>query len=263
MQSLSKALKTLDLDYIKQRAKENKSSPKLNQANTLPPKCTKCNDNEGYLVKQDDYEVWKFCECRNKKNIERSFKSSKITFEFSKKTFDNFDIADLKPIVRSAFHLSKSYLINFDTLKNERKNSICILGNVGSGKTHLLMAIANGLLNKGVNVLYFPWVEGFNEIKDDFSLMEKRVNNMQKVDVLFIDDMWKGRKNPTEFQMEQAFAIINYRYMENKPILISSERTIDEMCDFNEAIGSRINEMCKDFRVIIGGEKTNYRMREE
>ena len=87
---------------------------------------------------------------------------------------------------------------------------------------------------------------------------------MQKAEVLFIDDMWKGRKEPTPFQIEQMFAVINDRYMEKRPVLISSEKDIDQMCDFDEAIGSRINEMCKDFRVLLkGGRELNYRLRED
>ncbi|MFD2118157.1 hypothetical protein ACFSTH_11715 [Paenibacillus yanchengensis] len=30
------------------------------------------------------------------------------------------------------------------------------------------MAVSNNLLDRGVEVVYFPWVEGFNSLKDDF-----------------------------------------------------------------------------------------------
>lgn len=167
-------------------------------------------------------------------------------------------------MVQGAYHCARTYLERFDRIREERHNGIALLGRPGSGKTHLLMAVANGLMLRGVSVLYFPWVEGFNEIKDDLSLCEERINRMQKVEVLFIDDMWKGRTKPTDFQIEQMFAVINYRYMEKKPVLISSEKDIDQMCDIDEALGSRINEMCKDFRVILkGGRELNYRMRED
>lgn len=212
------------------------------------------------------------CSCVESRALDRSFKSSKITTEFSLKSFDNFDINNrLQPVV-DAYNFSRIYADNFQEIKNDRHNSICLLGRPGCGKTHLLMAVCNQLMKtkylydviRYPTVLYFPWVEGFNEIKDDLSLTEERINRMQKVDVLFIDDMWKGRGKPTPFQIEQTFAIINYRYMEKKPVIISSERDIDEMCDFDEAIGSRINEMCKDFRIILkGGRELNYRLREE
>lgn len=209
-------------------------------------------------------DAWRPCECVEARSIERKIKSSKITEEFLNKTFETFDTANLSATVRYARQMAEIYVQNFNSFRNERTNSICMLGNPGSGKTHLLMAVSNKLMQANVQVLYFPWVEGFNEFKDDLTQLEARINRMQKVDVLFIDDMWKGRKAPTEFQIEQAFAIINYRYMEKKPMLISSERSIDQMCDIDEALGSRINEMCKDFRIIVkGGRDLNYRLREE
>lgn len=184
--------------------------------------------------------------------------------EFQLKTFDNFDIGHRPPIVRDAYHCAKNYYDHFEKFRNDRQNSIALLGRPGCGKTHLLMAVANGLIREGVPVMYFPWVEGFNEIKDNLDLTEERINRMQKVDVLFVDDMWKGRRQPTDFQIEQMFAVINDRYLNKKPVLISSEKDIDEMCAIDEAIGSRINEMCRDFRVVLKGDKTlNYRLKED
>jgi len=207
-------------------------------------------------------EYWKWCEhCREKRQIRRLFKSSRITEEFQKLGFDNFITEGRPQPVVDAYYTALKYVSNFDKIRNERKNSIALLGKPGSGKTHLLTAIANRLLKKGVGVLYFPWVEGFNEIKDDLSTLESRIHHMSTVSVLFIDDLFKGRKEPTPFQLEQLFAIINYRYLNHLPILISSEKDIDQICDYDEAIGSRIYEMCKDYTVILKGDKNlNYRL---
>jgi DNA replication protein DnaC len=155
-----------------------------------------------------------------------------------------------------------SYIARFDNIKGQRQNSIALLGKSGAGKTHLLSAIANELIDRGVPILYFPFVEGFNEIKDDFEMLESRINKMQKIDVLFIDDMFKGRKEPTQFQIEQMFAVINYRYINHLPMLISSEKTINDLIQIDEALGSRIYEMCKDYMVELKGDKLNYRMRD-
>lgn len=237
--------------------------------------CNKCDDRRFVVTGRDEhgYELYSDCECKLADIQKNAFTSSKITFEFKQKNFDRFNLADLSPQIRTAYQFARTYSNQFEKIKDERNNGICILGNAGSGKTHLLMAICNRLMNerytyngqlKTPSVLYFPWVEGFNEMKDDLSQLELKINKMQQVDVLYIDDMWKGRKEPTSFQIEQAFAVINYRYMERKPILISSERDIDAMCDIDEALGSRINEMCKNFRVVLkGGRELNYRLREE
>ena len=58
------------------------------------------------------------------------------------------------------------------------------------------------------------------------------------------------------------FEIINYRYLNFMPIIVSSEFAVDKLLDFDEGVGSRIYEMCKDY--IVEVEKTvlnNYRLK--
>jgi DNA replication protein DnaC len=239
---------------------KNQSSPSDRK---ITYNCAKCCDEGSYIVrKEDGYDYARQCECFVNKKAERIMKSSHITFEFRKKTFSSWDTGWLQDIVRNAHKCSMSYIARFDNIKGQRQNSIALLGKSGAGKTHLLSAIANELIDKGIPILYFPFVEGFNEIKDDFEMLESRINKMQKIDVLFIDDMFKGRKEPTQFQIEQMFAVINYRYINHLPMLISSEKTINDLIQIDEALGSRIYEMCKDYMVELKGDKLNYRMRD-
>lgn len=224
---------------------------------------------------KDDYgyDTYSPCDCMIAQNQARAFSSSQITLAFKQKNFDTFEIGDTHSAIKMAYHTSRGYANQFQKVKDTDFNGICILGNVGSGKTHLLMAICNQIMEnqymyngypRTPSVLYFPWVEGFNGLKDNLPSLEENINKMQKVDVLYIDDMWKGRKEPTDFQIEQAFAVLNYRYIERLPTLISSEKDIDAMCKIDEAIGSRINEMCRNFRIILkGGRELNYRLRED
>lgn len=224
--------------------------------------CEKCCDEGGYAErKEDGIEYYVVCECFKNSKRERIMKASQITFEFRKKTFLSWDTAWLSDVVRNAQKCAMNYSNSFEKVRSLRQNSIALLGQSGAGKTHLLSAIANDLIDKGIIILYFPFVEGFNEIKDDFDLLEQRINKMQKVDVLFIDDLFKGRKEPTSFQIEQMFAVINYRYLNNLPILVSSEKNINELLKIDEALGSRIYEMCKDYLVELKGDGLNYRLR--
>jgi len=229
--------------------------------------CDKCKDNE-WITYIDDNGLMdhKLCECywinRKKEKIDRLIKASHITEEFQQKTFTNFDTKNVHSQIKKAHQVAVKYVKEFDQHKETRHNSIMLLGRVGAGKTHLLMAIANNLLANGTEVLYFPWVEGINEIKDDFDRLEERTKRLRECEVLYLDDIFKGREEPTAFQLEQLFGIINYRYLNKKPIMISSEKTIAELCEIDEGIGSRIFEMCRDYRVNITGDmKLNYRLR--
>lgn len=224
--------------------------------------CPKCQDMEGYITRNEEgYEVWTFCVCRQRKRIERLFKSSQITEGFRKLGFRNFKTAGRPQPVIDAYECAELYLKSFKQIRNERQNSIALLGEPGSGKTHLLMAISNNLIQKhGIQVIYFPWVEVWNEIRDNLDLLQENIYRLQRAEVLFIDDLFKGRETPTDFQLEQLFAIVNYRYLNNLPMLVSSERDIDQLCEIDTAIGSRIYEMARDYCVILRGEGLNYRI---
>lgn len=256
----------LDMDEMKKRIAEIKSLQVGSEVQNglQKPICELCGDNGGFAVRNEDgIEVYKPCSCLDTQINEKRFSASKITFAFRSQTFDKFNLANLPEVIRDAYRCSRSYLNSFEEIRHTRENSIALLGNPGSGKTHLLMAICNELMDRGINVLYFPYVETFLEFKEDVSRTNERVKRMQEVDVLFIDDLFKGRDLPTPYQIEILFSVINERYMQHKPILISSERDIEAMMAVDEALGSRINQMCKDFRVILlGGRDLNYRMRE-
>ena len=225
--------------------------------------CEKCKDNLGYVVKENDYEFYVECECFKNSKPQRLFKASQITSEFRGKTFGKWNTAWMETSVNNAHKCALNYIAAFDEIRTTRKNSISLLGNSGAGKTHLLMSIANVLIDKGVQVFYFPFVEGFNDLKSDFDNLNNRIEKMQKAEVLFIDDLFKGRKENTQFQIEQMFAVVNHRYMNNLPVLISSEKLVDDLLKIDEALGSRIYEMSKNFTVELVGNNLNYRMREE
>lgn len=223
--------------------------------------CPKCKDQLGYIKGEWPNEVWVRCSCIEWRRAQKLMKSSEITEEFKRLGFKNF-CTDGKPqVVIDAYECALEYYQDFENVRNERRNSIALLGQPGAGKTHLLTAIANNLIQrKHVSVLYFPYVEGFNDLKEDFDKLEEKLERMKKVDVLFIDDLFKptGRdRKPraTEWQIEQMYAVINHRYLNHQPIMISSELTVDELVDVDEALGTRIYEMCQDFCVVIKGDR--------
>jgi DNA replication protein DnaC len=250
------------LQRIEQLKELSKTEEYQNTHQKIIYNCIKCSDNQGYVIKRDGIEYYVRCECFTKTINQRLITASHITNEFRLKTFSKFSLEWLDEKVRKAHRASIDYALKFDDIKLLRANSIALLGQSGAGKTHLLTAIANQLLDKGVQVLYFPFVEGFNELKSDFDNLNNRIEKLQRAEVLFIDDLFKGRKENTPFQIEQMFAVVNYRYMNNLPMLISSEKSVDELLRIDEALGSRIYEMSKSFTIELVGSNINYRMRD-
>ncbi|SDI99831.1 ATP-binding protein [Alteribacillus bidgolensis] len=256
------------MDRLRARAEEVRNDPSraaksggLNQENERDYDCPKCKDKTGYIAVRDGMEVWVQCSCIEWRRAQRLLRSSEITNDFKKLGFQNFRTEGKPELIKGAYECALSYFRNFEVVEGKRQNSIALLGQPGVGKTHLLTAIANNLIRKRqVPVLYFPYVEGFNNLKDNFDKLEEKMERMKKADVLFIDDLFKptGKdKKPraTEWQIEQTYAVINHRYLNHMPVLISSELPIDQLVEVDEALATRIYEMCKDYLVLIQGDR--------
>ena len=190
-------------------------------------------------------------------------KQSELSEAFQRLSFANFEHENRPAEIVEMLKLAFAYKKNFCTIRKNRENSLMLLGQPGAGKTHLLSAVANALLADLVEVIYFPFVEGFNSLRDNFDLLEQKLETLKRCDVLFIDDLFKGRSQPTPFQLEQMFAVINYRYMYNLPLLVSSERSLDDLERLDEGIGSRLRDMARGWTYEIFGERQllNYRLR--
>ena len=88
----------------------------------------------------------------------------------------------------------------------------------------------------------------------------KTISKYQLCEVLLIDDLFKGKINDTDINI--VFVIINYRYLNFLPIIVSSEFSIDKLLAFDEGVGSRIYEMAKDYVVEIEKDiSNNYRLK--
>ncbi|MEG2789249.1 MAG: ATP-binding protein [Romboutsia sp.] len=200
------------------------------------------------------------CECRALREAEEILKLSGISEEFRKKTFDSFDYAyDIQTI--DAYRKASSYVNNFNSIKGSRRNSIMFLGQVGSGKTHLSLAISNKLIKNCVGVLYMSYRDVITRIKQnimDGEEYERLVSRYKNAKVLLIDDLFKG--SVTKSDVNIMFEIINFRYFNNLPVIVSSEKYAQELLDIDEAVGSRLIEMSKDYIVQMKGKKLNFRV---
>lgn len=102
-------------------------------------------------------------------------------------------------------------------------NPIFLWGGSGTGKTHLLMALANSLSKKGLNVLYAR-AETFTE-HVVFAIRNSEMQSFRQayrhVDVLLIDDVHLfARKDATQ---EEFFHTFNALHTTGRQIILSSQ----------------------------------------
>ena len=156
-----------------------------------------------------------------------------------------------------------NYFVRFENIKDERANSIMMCGNPGCGKTHLSLALAKNFIDKKkAAVVYMPYRDIVTTLKQnmiDEEAYKKTLRKYQMADILLIDDLLKGKVNESDKNI--LFELINYRYLNRLPMIISTECTLDKLLEFDEAVGSRIYEMCKGYISQIKGTENNYRLR--
>ena len=222
--------------------------------------CPKCKDSGWIESEKNGYSYGKHCECWELREAKALMEQSGISSEFQKKVFRNFDTRN-NPQLVNAKNKAIEYYKNFIETEHTRNNSIIFCGQVGSGKTHLGTAICSNLMHQNVAVIYMSYRNTVTKIKQrliDEADYEREINRYAQARVLYIDDLLKGRI--TESDVNIMYEIVNYRYMKNLPIIISTEKSLDELLDFDEAISSRIIEMCRGNIIQLQGKELNYRL---
>lgn len=133
---------------------------------------------------------------------------------------------------------------------SEKSGWFFICGQPGSGKTHICTAIC-GELMQDRDLRYMLWRDAAPRLKalvNDATAYEKAMRQLKEADALYIDDFLKGKI--TDADINLAFELINARYNStDKLTIISTERSIDDIADMDEAVGSRIYERSKRFCV--------------
>lgn len=146
--------------------------------------------------------------------------------------------------------------------------SFFVGGAVGSGKTFVCSAICRELLHRGQQVIYMPWVSEAARIKAAINEDEgaEAIALYKSCEVLYIDDFFKptGRNaEPTSADIRLAYDIINSRYINALPTIVSSEKYMGELMQVDEATVSRLYERAKGFAVNVQrADGRNYRLRD-
>ena len=231
--------------------------------------CNVCK-NKGMILRaaQDSNGNWttfsRDCKCMAVRRTIKRMERSGLKNIIRDYTFGKFEAADdwQKVIKEAAVAYSQN-----------PEGWFFIGGQSGSGKTHICTAICRELLMGGKSVKYMLWRDDVVKLKNavtDFEEYSGMIQQYKDIDVLYIDDLFKTGKSadgqkqvPTSADVNAAFEILNYRYNNPKLItIISSECTINDILDIDEAVGGRIFERAKRSFSIKGDKNKNYRLKD-
>ena len=148
-------------------------------------------------------------------------------------TFDKFVIDADNPLpANAAIAVSKN--------PGTAYNPLLIYGGVGLGKTHLMQAIGNALYQTtNLKILYAPAETFTNEYiaHVNKNKMHEFKNKYRNADVLLLDDIHFLEKK--EGTQEELFHTFNALYENNKQIVFTCDRPVEELKNLTDRLRSR------------------------
>lgn len=165
------------------------------------------------------------------KNIERKYRTGNLNATYA---FDNF-------VVGKSNNFPFRMAMKVSDQPGMVANPLYIFGDVGLGKTHLMQAIGNYILDSNIeaNVLY---VKADTFIEDFYTHVRAKTMHdfyakYHDLDVLLIDDIQilaGAEKSQMEF-----FKLFDLLYQQNKQIVITSDKPASELKDIMSRLTTR------------------------
>jgi DNA replication protein DnaC len=245
--------------------------------------CPKCNGTGFVIVEGANLSGAKPCDCRFLGRSERMEERAQIPPLYRNASFENFSVPGPdNPIARrdltNVLLAVKNYVRDFP---NESRPGLLLIGEPGTGKTHLAVAAMRKIVEKGFECLFCDYQNLLDRIRSGYdpasNSADKEVYRVAlDSEVLLLDDI--GAHRVTDWVEDTITSIVTYR-CNNRKALIATTNLPDgdagsSLMDrsaagkpeyritLSERIGararSRLFEMCTVIRMPL---VEDYRMR--
>ncbi len=213
-----------------------------------PVRMAGCNAGEPLLV------GWEACGCEGavaERNQREAAKAAQASEERRRWWAARMRKAGIKARYADADHPLAAELAD----EVMRGRSAYITGDNGTGKTHLASAIALRLLRAGARLRMLTGIDLTLELQATYGTSGSEVEAMERLcgyDVLIIDDL--GKEPPTDWALSRLFAVVNRRYEQMAPMVVTTNysrgQLIDRLgrkgdADTAKALVSRLREMSR------------------
>jgi DNA replication protein DnaC len=194
-------------------------------------------------------------------------------------TLDNFQIPQDNPTARlglgTVLMQVKSFVREFPTAE---KPGLLLVGETGTGKTHLAVAALKALLEKGHEGVFFDYQNLLDRIRSGYDRTsgasdKEAYRSALDADILLLDDL--GSHRVTDWVEDIVTSMITYRCNHRKPLIATTNVSDDNVMEYKDAGGvvvsrktlaevigtrarSRLHEMC---RVVKMPGVEDYRLR--
>jgi DNA replication protein DnaC len=190
------------------------------------PNCPICNGTGFKIIERGGLTAAADCDCGGALRTERLAGSANIPSNYRQATLESFALPTDNPIAQSNLAVVKIQVAAFAReFPNVTPPGLLLLGEPGTGKTHLAIGVMKQLLAKGHECVFFDYQNLLDRIRsgyDPASGGSDREAYRAALDapVLLLDDL--GAHRVTEWVEDTVTSIITYRCNHRKPLIATT-----------------------------------------
>lgn len=110
------------------------------------------------------------------------------------------------------------------TFARQDPNGLLLWGDAGTGKSFMSSCIANAVIDLGFSAVQTDIGYIVSTMESSFEDRRRNLDRILGTDLLLIDDL--GAQRCTEYMMDHVFAVIDGRYRNGKPMVITTNFTL-------------------------------------
>ena len=166
------------------------------------------------------------CECRNLGRASRMEDRAELPLLYRNASFDNFVLPADNPIARRELSTIMVAVRNYARdFPDESRPGLLLIGEPGTGKTHLAVAALRRVIEKGFEGLFCDYQNLLDRIRSGYdpgsnSADKEAYRIALDAEVLLLDDL--GAHRVTDWVEDTITSIVTYRCNNRKPLIATT-----------------------------------------